>query len=108
MPKEVITHAKSVDVVNGPPGSKDMNVITNPQLTLHWSSFKSTEDEYHGVVQLSVVTYPTVSKDEWREALSWPPPSESEVYSAVMSRDDINRLIRLLRRARDAAYGGDA
>jgi len=31
-----------------------------------------------------------------------------EVVSDVLSRDDINELIRALRRARDTAYGADA
>jgi len=30
------------------------------------------------------------------------------VWSPVLSRDEVNRLIKTLRRARDAAYGVDA
>lgn len=33
---------------------------------------------------------------------------EAEVWTEVLSRDQLNKLIRVLRRARDAAYGADA
>lgn len=45
---------------------------------------------------------------------STPAPSTSElddpvtVFTEIMSRDEINRMIRALRRARDQAYGADA
>jgi hypothetical protein len=32
----------------------------------------------------------------------------AQVFTEVLSRSDINKLIRVLRRARDAAYGADA
>jgi len=36
------------------------------------------------------------------------PERQCTGFAAMLSREDINRLIRMLRRARDSAYGSDA
>lgn len=46
--------------------------------------------------------------DPWGQETAFPaPPVKREVYSAVLTRSEINKLIKVLRRARDQAYGVD-
>lgn len=49
-----------------------------------------------------------VASDPWGGETAWPaPPVKEEINSAVLSRSEINKLIKVLRRARDQAYGTD-
>lgn len=109
MPKEVIIHPVPVERPNfDAEGNKiGVSMCTDPRLTLHWSSLNSTELDLHGGVSLSITSYPVVSAEQYAEAKSWPPEPEFEQYTAEMGREAINKLIRLLRKARDAAYGRD-
>ncbi len=109
MPKEVIIHPvtqerPSFDTEGNKTG---ISMCIDPRLTLHWSTLNSTELDLHGSVSLSVTSYPVLSAEQYAEAKSWPPEPEFEQYTAAMDREAINKLIRLLRKARDAAYGRD-
>ena len=108
MPKEVITFGPSEERgVYDADGVKTGSVMCcDPRLALHWSTLNSTELDLHGGVSLSVMAFPSVPLAEYQEMKSWPPTASDEVYISL-DRAEINKLIRLLRRARDAAYGGD-
>lgn len=109
MPKEVIAFPRCEEANEWNEVGESIGKImaTTPRLTLHWSALHSTEDDLCGGVQLSVACYPPTSLEEYKAARSWPPEPLSENYTENLTRDQLNRLIRLLRRARDAAYGGD-
>lgn len=109
MPKEVIAHPRC-DKQNewNEAGEVTGQVMTTtPQLTLHWSALSSTELELTGGVQLSIKAFPVMSMAEYDAAKCWPPEGELEQYTANLDRDQLNRLIRTLRKARNAAYGVD-
>lgn len=109
MPKEVIAHPRAEE-------SREWNehgevtgkvMTTTPRLTLHWSALSSSELDLTGSVSLSVACFPTVTPGEYEKATCWPPEPLGEYYTAGLDRDQINKLIRLLRKARNAAYGAD-
>lgn len=109
MPREVIAHARSEEQNEwNAAGEVTGKVMTiSPQLTLHWSALSSTELDLTGGVQLGLKTFPVTSIDEYNAAKSWPPEGDPEQYTANLDRDQLNKLIRLLRKARNAAYGAD-
>jgi hypothetical protein len=112
MPKEVIAwpHSEESNSWNELGEVTGKVMITSPRLTLHWSTLSSSDMELSGGVSLSILPYPPVSKEDYDQATCWPPPPETpqdELYTANLERDQLNRLIRLLRKARDAAYGRD-
>jgi hypothetical protein len=109
MPKEVIAHPRCEE-------SNEWNeagevtgrvMVTTPRLTLHWSALNSTELALNGGVSLSIGSFPAVSMEEFGAAKCWPPEPEREQYTAELDRGQLNKLILLLRKARDAAYGRD-
>lgn len=68
-------------------------------------------------VKLSIRAFPKTEKDVSGFAFAWgdnlnPDGEGAEIFDAVYSdslnRSAVNELIRILRRARDAAYGADA
>jgi hypothetical protein len=109
MPKEVIAHSRSVEsnAWNEVGEVTGKVMTTSPRLTLHWSTLTSTELDLTGSVSLSIACYPPVSLEEYAAAQSWPPEPLGEYYTNELDRDQINKLIRLLRKARNAAYGAD-
>lgn len=109
MPKEVINHSETREQHSYDDDGKQAgtNMCVDPRLTLHWSTLNSTELRLHGGVSLSITSYPVLSIDEYNEAESWPPPATVEQYTHELDRETLNKLIRLLRKARDAAYGRD-
>lgn len=58
-----------------------------------------------GWVQVSLAL-PSVELAKWTASLSDDP--EPSLFSEVLTRDDVNKMIRALRKARDQAYGSDA
>lgn len=109
MPREIIAHPRCVE-------SNEWNevgevtgkvMVTEPRLTLHWSALSSTEMDLTGGVQLGVTWFPTVPLAEYEAAKCWPQEGEPERFTANLDRDQLNKLIRLLRKARNAAYGAD-
>ncbi len=73
---------------------------TTPAVDLNWS-------KEHEHVQVSV----EFDRDRWiaiaDELKANPEVSKKAIYSPGMSRYQINKLIKTLRRARDAAFGSD-
>jgi hypothetical protein len=109
MPKEVIAYAAPVERPSwDAEGVKTGSVMcTDPRLTLHWSALNSSELDLHGGVSLSIASYPVLTVEEYAELKCWPPEPEFEQHTAPLDREAINKLIRLLRKARDVAYGRD-
>lgn len=110
MPKEVIQRADSCDVrVGSTDGGEQVNVYTSPQVSVRWGSARTATDGHTvpGDVHIDISEYPVVSKAEFNEAKSWPPDPERVSYGPELDRAALNKLIRTLRRARDAAFGRD-
>lgn len=122
MPKEQITFSQ-VQLVHHNCGISDSGgdactctptADTWPALLVHWNQNKHDQG---GNVQISLIKYKEPSFAEWlndvanRPADSGPlwalPEVDHQLYSAVMTRSEINDLIRTLKRARDQAYGRD-
>ncbi len=89
---------------------------TWPQVTVHWGA---AGHDRGGNVQVSLIEYEKPAWGDWNkrvnEALELQSPVrdvdvltiERETHSMVLSRSELNDLIRVLRRARDQAYGKD-
>lgn len=108
MPKEQINYPLWRKTLHGLPGlsgsDEGATADIDPVLMVRWHDGSAVE----GHVQLSIVRQETQLWKDFEEAESWPPGnSTSERYSPVLSREEINRLIKTLRRARDSAYGHD-
>ncbi len=65
-------------------------------------------------VQIVLTKHEQPAWDEWIKTdpyagpSAFPaPPVAEDVYSAVLSRSELNKMIKVLRRARDQAYGTD-
>jgi len=112
MPREVIVPAttyvydeKGFDVDQGTPGHtlpapEGGSSHTTPQVELNWS-------REHEHVQVSI----EFAREDWiaiaKELEDAPEVSRKAIFSPGLSRYQINKLIRTLRRARDAAFGVD-
>jgi hypothetical protein len=110
MPKEVIQHPDSTDVRLGSTGGEEqVNVYTSPALTVRWGSSHTGSGGHTvpGDVQITISEFPVISKAEFHEAKSWPPDPSRETHSAGLDRAQLNALIKVLRRARDQAFGRD-
>lgn len=106
MPKEVITHAESYDTRGR--GGELADIHTGPSLSVRWeNSHQGSAKTSPGDVMVAVSLYPTVTREEFRAAKSWPPSPEREILCGPLDRAQLNKLIRTLRRARDAAFGRD-
>lgn len=80
-----------------PPGA---TLHEEPSVDLHWNRDA-------GWVQLSIDA-PRDWWEGWRAAYDGSPEQHTfQVYSEVLTRHELNHLIRTLRRARDSAYGAD-
>ncbi len=75
-----------------------------PALFVRWHA---AGHDRTGNVQISLAEYPKLTQAEYDELNQWPPTPASETYSASLTRSELNDLIRMLRRARDQAYGRD-
>lgn len=124
MPKEQITWPQAVQL--GPPCehteipcSCPRIADTWPQVNVRWAA--AGHDRY-GNVQISLVEYEKPTWDEYSTRLEQALnevsermavrdgdilKEEKETFSAVLSRSEINEFIKVLRRARDQAYGRD-
>lgn len=83
-----------------PPGS---HVYTDPALHVHWQP--TGQDFGTGHVQVSVqmeASYFKARAESLDESVS-----HTSVFTPELSREEINKLIRVLRTARDKAYGRD-
>ena len=97
MPKEQINHPKIITRNEGTPN--EVHEATDATCVhVGWNRA--------GWVQVSL----SLSRErmhKWVASLTHDEPSLS-LYSEVLDRGEINRLIRTLRKARDQAYGADA
>lgn len=91
---------------------------TKPALTVRWNGGSEADSLGLGGphVQVTLTEYAEMSWAQWlervggvdkRTAERTTPDSPEEHWSANLSRADINHLIKVLRRARDVAYGRD-
>lgn len=89
MPRERIQH-----------GNLESDGWTWPSLDVEWQ-----RDAAH--VQVAI----EFDRDRWatiaKELAEDKAVSHKAIYTSSLSRPEINNMIRTLRRARDAAYGGD-
>lgn len=109
MPKEQVMTAKwekfTRDALDSD-GGEEFG-LTYPEVYVRWAG----GGVGNGNVQLHMVPYPETPWKKLRVREDgcpsvWPAPKD-EVFSGVLTRRDINNLIKVLRRARDAAYGRD-
>jgi len=119
MPKEQINHPQTSKMhyscaLDDPgPCTCAPKAHTDPALFVRWAA---DGHDRTGNVQVSLLEYAKPAWDEWidgygelaakSERIPVPEPS-AEYFSAVLSRSELNDLIRVLRRARDQAYGRD-
>lgn len=129
MPKERITFSKAEKVHIGcddksckrieDPGNSHPPVCscppvvyTYPALFVRWAN---DGHDRTGNVQISLLKYQQPAWDEWiatdpydqTDTVYPTPPIADEFFSQVLSRSEINELIKALRRAREQAYGKD-
>lgn len=108
MPKEQINYPRTekiyVDSSIDSPREEDAVAHVDPALIVHWNP---AGDDRSGLVQVSTVKYDQVKWSEYDEAPAWPREPSAELFSPPLSRSEINAMIRVLRRARDQAYGRD-
>lgn len=111
MPKEKINHPgwykTQLDAMPGDVLESDATAVatTDPALSVRWH--RNGDTNMPGHVQIAFETYPAAPWSEFATADCWPTREPDEVFSPVLTRSEINDLIRVLRRARDQAYGRD-
>lgn len=85
----------------GGPVSEGETIRQDPSFEISWSKESSH-------VQVSI----DFSREQWLQIAEGlekdPDVTKSAIYTGTWSRDDINRAIRTLRKARDQAFGEDA
>jgi len=110
MPKEQINFPQPVRTHHGcAPDMNDKCGCTptwdsRPAMFVRWNNYA---DDKTGVVQLSLEQYASFTDEEYDALRQWPPVPVEEKYSENLTRSEINKLIKALRRARDQAYGTD-
>lgn len=123
MPKEQINWPQNLDFMvigdnSGDPPASDPAVAPRYEKTLHVGWSTQTNDRC-GHVQFSL----RAPLEDWArfvdelreskkrsdsgEGVQWEEGWMPEVYSGVLTRSEVNNLIKVLRRARDNAYGRD-
>jgi hypothetical protein len=113
MPKEQINFPVWKKTGHGLPGSTGSDEAATAEiedvLLVRWHDNSLVE----GYVQMSLVSQEPMAWADF-EAADVDPGSgpvvntATERFTPVLSRDDLNRMIKVLRRARDSAYGKDA
>lgn len=105
MPKEQITFAMrefAFPPDGGPAAPTDAKCNIDPTLHVNWRN--STDGDGHVQIMLQApLSYLKLAMDS-------PNGDEAEttqLWSPVLDRADINRMIRVLRHARDKSYGRD-
>lgn len=93
------------DPINGP---TDETLIAEPNLTVSWQKFETGITPDGGWVQvgLEIDTTALIERvDEIRKHEDQ--PVNVSFYPEALSRGELNKMIRILRRARDQAFGSD-
>ena len=100
MPKENLNSVAEQASVLDPDGSTHLvNVeFYDPQVTLHWSG----ADAVQFGVEIDVRKLRQLQAD-----IDNPGTRSLNLYTGALSRSEINRAIRALRRSRDAVFGSD-
>lgn len=120
MPKEVITRPNAVlyhndcivpnvklrdkDLVEGTRCTCTPLWESDPALAVRWNN---SGHDREGNIQISLLQYPKFTDEEYRDLRCWPPSDVNETFTSMLSRSEVNVLIKTLRRARDQAYGQD-
>lgn len=91
MPRETVSHGE-IQTMSDMDGG-NARVCGTPSLSVRW-------DRDHEYVQVQLDADP----EFWKQIVKDNCPTAT---SNVLSRKELNHLIRTLRRARDAAYGSD-
>jgi hypothetical protein len=105
MPREQINYPPLLEQTNDnpavPPGHKDGDVWRDSALHVGWHA----DVDGGGHVQVALES----DLSYLRMALDSPNETEgrTSMYTPVLNRAELNKLIRTLKRARDAAYGRD-
>jgi hypothetical protein len=111
MPKEQINFAHWRKMLHGLPGlpglrgsDEGATAEMDDILYVRWHDGSQVK----GYVQLTVVSHEPQPWEDYEGADCWPPNNTAtERFLPPLSRDELNRLIRVLRRARDSAFGRD-
>ena len=103
MPREQInfpvpteTHFGSCDGKGN--SEQRVEIYTDPAVHVTWHNVGNDHDGHVQVALECDLSY---------LAKNTPDEDRRSLYSPVLSRSDVNKLIRVLRRARDQAYGRD-
>jgi hypothetical protein len=87
---------------------------TRPGVRVNWGAGGHDKLDISNV-QIALEVYEQPSWADWIATEPWStgnsafphPPTKQTIYSDVLSRSELNKLIKVLKRARDAAYGSD-
>lgn len=98
MPREQINFPTPTEMCSGGSGEPDVvESYTDPAVHVNWHN---AGNDHAGHVQIAL-------ECDWSYLMKFPDEERSCRYSPVLTRSDVNKLIRVLRRARDQAYGRD-
>jgi hypothetical protein len=118
MPKEQINFDQPVKMhhscgVDDGPCTCTPTAETQPSVYVRWGAGGHDKLDI-GNVQIMLAVREQPAWDEWVKTDPWAgpsafpaPPVKEEIHGAVLSRSEINKLIQVLKRARDQAYGKD-
>lgn len=109
MPKQQINFPESRTYLPAPayPGETADELFTawDPAITVHWEK-GDFNGENGACVTIDLAVRPPLTQRE-AAALQGSAPDATNVQTGALSRAEVNRLVVVLRRARDAAYGRD-
>jgi hypothetical protein len=104
MPREQINfpetqeiHQRSIDGDGDGAVEQSVETYTDPAVHVNWHG---AGNDRTGHVQVSLECDRSYLE-------KFPDEARGDRYSPVLSRSEVNKLIRILRRARDQAYGRD-
>jgi hypothetical protein len=121
MPKEQINwpdvkkmhHGNPDDHIDDGPCPCTPTAETMPTVYVRWGAGGHDRLDISNV-QITLAVHEHPAWDEWTATDPWAGksafpalPVKEEHHSAVLTRSEINKLIKVLRRARDQAYGTD-
>lgn len=103
MPREQINFPAIQDVKNFDPTGAPIHgeAWRDPVLLVSWQA----NPDHEGHVQVALSNPQSYLKSAMGSAVT--SDQDIELFTPVLNRDQLNRLIRVLRRARDQAYGRD-
>lgn len=102
MPREQINYPSTAYSVSGAPGDPEGITYRDPELHVNWHNDGVTGQ---GFIQVSL-NIDTVQLEHLSKRRDGK-VSHQAIYTPVLTRSEVNKLIRVLRTARDKAYGRD-